>query len=428
MPATINNVKTDVVERRIVPMQNWVKLEDIGPQADTTTYPVLKGGISIGPCRSVFIDEADAECRGLPGAGNYLFVGTLGVPVRDRSTGDDMLLSNFHVMCVDNGWTAGDTIAQPSRVDGGSCPTDVVAELTRATLNSKVDAAVARRTARSSTCEIVDIGDVDGKTSATIGMAVRKRGRTTELTHGLVDVVNLTVNVPYCDGPGTVTLTNQIGIDVDTSQSTVFGQGGDSGSVVVDGSRRVVGLYFAGTPDGTYGIANHIDDVLAEMSVDLCVSKPPFKESKEFPKEFAPKEFGPKEKELGPKEFKELDPKEAKEKDAGPKEGKEFGPKEKERGPKEFKESPKEFGPKEFKEKEVGPEGPEFPRRPGGGDFDERLKRLEDAVSQLMHFIGSELRPDLRRGSLRGERDLQRQAEEAQQTKYLHDTGKHPER
>lgn len=430
VPATIDGIKTDVVERRIVPMQNWVKLEDITPLADTTNYPVLKGGISIGPCRSVFIDEEDAACRGVPGPGNYLFVGTLGVPVRDKSTGDDMLLSNFHVMCVDNGWSPGDTMAQPSRVDGGTCPTDVVAELTRASLNSKVDAAVARRTARSSTCEIVDIGNVAGKTSATIGMAVRKRGRTTELTHGTVDVVNLTVNVPYCDGLGTVTLTNQIGIDVDAAQSTVFGQGGDSGSVVVDASRRIVGLYFAGSTDGTYGVANHIDDVLTEMDIELCVSKPPIKELKDGPKEF--KELGPKE--LGPKEFKEF-------KEFGPKELKDFGPKEfKERKEfKEHKESPKEF--KEPKEIYEGPEkrffegpdkgiveGPELPRRPGGPDVIDRLNRLESAVSHLMHFISSELRPDLSKGSLRGERDLQREAEEAQQAKYLQDTGKYPER
>lgn len=434
VPATIDGIKTDVVERRIVPMESWLKLEDIAPLADTTNYPVLRGGISIGPCRSVFIDADDAACRGVPGPGNYLFVGTLGVPVRDRSTGDDMLLSNFHVMCVDDGWSPGDTMAQPSRVDGGTCPTDVVAELTRATLNSRVDAAVARRTARSSACEIVEIGDVAGRTTATVGMAVRKRGRTTELTHGTVDVVNLTVNVPYCDGLGTVTLTNQIGIDVDTSQSTVFGQGGDSGSVVVEASRRVVGLYFAGTSDGTYGVANHIDDVLTEMDIELCVAKPPFKELKDGPKEFKElKEFAPKEfkefKEFGPKEFKEF-------KEFGPKEIKEFGPKEIKEGPKEglkdFKE-PKEIveGPgKRFFE---GPgkgivEGPESPRRPGGPDLVDRLNRLEAAVSELVHFIGSELRPDLSRGSLRGERDLRREAEEAQQAKYLQDSGKYPER
>lgn len=470
VPATIDGVKTDVVERRIVPLQHWVRLEDLEPHVDATNYHVLRGGMSIGPCRAIFIDATDAACRGLPGPGNYLFVGTLGVPVRDRSTGDDMLLSNHHVMCVDDGWNVGDTMAQPSRVDGGNCPVDVVAELTRAALNDRVDAAVARRTARSSTCEIIDIGAVNGRANATIGMAVRKRGRTTELTHGTVDVVNLTVNVPYCDGFGTVTLTNQIGIDVDTAQSTVFGLGGDSGSVVVNDARRVVGLFFAGTPDGTYGVANHIDDVLREMDVELCTSKSLLKELKdghkdvkELPKEVIkerikehikePKEFKefkelPKELKDAQKEFKDL-PKEIKE----PKELKEFRepkqlkePKDvkelKEfREPKQIKEHVKEFKePKEiyegpdkqpFEGPDKGlvewpgmPQRPDLPLHPEAPDLHERLRHLEDAVSQLTHFIGAELRPDLRRGSLRAESDLQREADEARRAKDLQDTGK----
>jgi hypothetical protein len=107
-------------------------------------------------------------------------------------------------------------------------------------------------------------------------MAVRKRGRTTGLTHGTVDDVALSVNIDYCNGLGTVTLTNQIGIAVDTSQSTQFGNGGDSGSVVVDNTRRVVGLYFAGTEDGTYGVANPIQAVMSALNVSICVP-PTFK-------------------------------------------------------------------------------------------------------------------------------------------------------
>jgi hypothetical protein len=276
IPAEIRGVKTDVVERRFELKHLLVRVEDLRLRADTGTYDPLRGGISIGPCRSVFISGPDVACHGVPAAGNYVFVGTLGTFVRDNATGSEMMLSNFHVMALDNAWSAGDAMAQPSLVDGGNCPADVVGQLQRASLGGQVDGAIASHSARGFACEIVDIGAVAGEATATVGMAVRKRGRTTGLTHGTVDDVALSVNIDYCNGLGTVTLTNQIGIAVDTSQSTQFGNGGDSGSVVVDNTRRVVGLYFAGTEDGTYGVANPIQAVMSALNVSICVP-PTFK-------------------------------------------------------------------------------------------------------------------------------------------------------
>ena len=110
-----------------------------------------------------------------------------------------------------------------------------------------MDCAVASHTARGFACEIVDIGEVAGQATATLGMAVRKRGRTTGLTFGTVDDINLTVTISYCNGLGNVTLTNQIGIEVDTSQNTQFGDGGDSGSVVVDRHGTSSGCTLPGT-------------------------------------------------------------------------------------------------------------------------------------------------------------------------------------
>ena len=57
---------------------------------------------------------------------------------------------------------------------------------------------------------------------------------------------------------------------MDSSQSTAFGNSGDSGSVVVNASNEIIGLYFAGTEDGSYGVANRIDPVLAALNVSLC--------------------------------------------------------------------------------------------------------------------------------------------------------------
>jgi len=277
IPKEINGVKTDVIERKYVLHRRLVRLSDIKPMADTGKYTPLKGGISIGPSRSI---------------NGYIFVGTLGVPVRDKSTGTPMMLSNWHVMCLNNSWSVGDTIVQPGRVDGGSSPTDNVGTLQRASLGGTVDCAVANITTGTSACQVIDIGDVAGTSTATPGLAVRKRGRTTGLSHGTVDSVDLTVAIDYDDpdvpitGVGKVTLKNQISIKVDEAQSAMFGNHGDSGSVVVNDSRQVVGLYFAGSDDGKFGVANPIQDVLNALDVNLCTNIIKIKETgKEIGKE-----------------------------------------------------------------------------------------------------------------------------------------------
>ncbi len=308
IPDEIGGIKTDVIERRFIPQPRWKRVADLAIHADTGNYDPVRGGVSIGPCRSIFLNEADAACHDAPGPGSYFFVGTLGAIVHDNATGAEMLLSNFHVMCVNDAWSVGDTMAQPSRVDGGGCPADVVGSLQRAVLGGQVDCAVASHTARGVACSIVDIGDVAGTAAAAIGMPVRKRGRTTGLTYGVVDLIDLTVNIDYCDGLGTVTLINQIGIEVDSTQSPQFGNGGDSGSVVVDGSQNVVGLYFAGTPDGQFGAANPIDAVLSALNVSLCVT--PKKREPDVIKKFEPdtKKHEPDIKKREPDDIKKHEP------------------------------------------------------------------------------------------------------------------------
>jgi len=420
IPATVDNVKTDVIERVFEPMQRAMPVTELEPLVDTGTYDPLQGGISIGPCRVV---------------GSCIFVGTLGAIVEDVDTNDRMMLSNFHVMCVDNNWSVGDEIAQPRRVDGGSCPSDVVGELRRATLGGEVDGAVATITDRTNQCEIVGIGPVKGKATATLGMKVRKRGRTTELTFGTVDSVALTVNVNYDDadcgisGVGTVTFSNQIGIQVDSSQSTVWGQGGDSGSVVVNDEEKVVGLFFAGSSDGTSGVANPIDSVLSALDVKLCTGKSIFKEfkdgkheSKEFKAEL--KEFKREKSER--KEFKEWRKERFKDWKE-PKEIFEHKPPVRETFDPDLPVDPGDpFRP--------GPVGPESP------DISGRLADLEARVAELQHFIASALRPDLTTGALRGEADLgdedlrklsqrlEKEAADAKQRKETKDTEKPRER
>ena len=176
-----------------------------------------------------------------------IFAGTLGAIVIDNATNQHAALTNFHVACVDNTFSIGDRMVQPSRIDTGVVPTDEFGSLARETLSANVDGAVISiDSGRSSQCQVVDIGLVRGTTAATLGMSVRKRGRTTLLTHGSVDGLSLSVNIDYGDGIGVRTLTNQISIAADTTRNPLFSDHGDSGSVIVDDSGFVVGLLFAG--------------------------------------------------------------------------------------------------------------------------------------------------------------------------------------
>lgn len=265
IPATIEGIPTDVQEEKIVLHDSYTMVEAVAPQIDATQYGTLHGGISMGPCRTVFRTPPD-----VPTAGNYTFVGTLGAIVIDRVTKAEMALTNFHVACVDTGWAPGDTMAQPGRPDGGSCPADVFGSLTRAVLSEHVDGAVVSITAGKATeCTIEGIGDVKGHAAAVLNSDVRKRGRTTELTFGRVTSVDASVSINYGDGLGNRTLKNQVRIVADTAQSAVFSAGGDSGSVVVDGNNMVIGLLFGGSTQATY--ANPIGFVMDELGVDLCV-------------------------------------------------------------------------------------------------------------------------------------------------------------
>jgi hypothetical protein len=452
IPKEIKGVKTDVIQRKFVLHPLRLRLQDLEIKLDTGNYDPLKGGISIGPCRSVYLTPPDVNT-----AGWYVFVGTLGAIVKDNDTNDPMLLSNFHVMCVDNGWSVGDDMTQPSRVDGGNCPANVVGELQRASLGGQVDCAVASHTARGYSCSIVDIGWVAGKATASVGMAVRKRGRTTGLTYGTVDTVNLTVSINYGDGLGTVTLTNQIGIDVDPAKSAQFGDHGDSGSVVVDDNRRVVGLYFAGDSTGSYGVANPIQAVLDALNVRICVPSIVKKREpdivkawwsevewnktverwkdveklKEKPKEFDKPEV---EKYKGTPERQKLPP-ELPPREEIPRlprggledritrietaiEGLIPAPewqKPETSKPELYKPEgykPEAYKPERYKPEGYKPEGykppviptervPSMPR----GNLEDRITRLEAVLSQLTHFISPEHRPDLSDSALRNEKD-----------------------
>jgi hypothetical protein len=273
VPRQLDGVRTDVVEVGDLRAQ----------QLRTDRWRPAPGGVSIGHYK--------------------ITAGTLGTIVRDRASGDRLILSNNHVLANSNDSAPGDEILQPGAADGGRSGADTIAHLERfcpitfslepgscdiagayaaignaiaGLLGSShrvqsiqarpqaanlVDAAVARPVNGGDVLdEILEIGVVSGTVAAALGMNIRKSGRTTAFTTGQISVLDATVNVSY--GPGQVAqFEGQI-------VAGPMSQGGDSGSLVVAGDTlQAVGLLFAGSEQST--IINPIQAVLDCLSVDI---------------------------------------------------------------------------------------------------------------------------------------------------------------
>jgi hypothetical protein len=209
--------------------------------------------------------------------------GTIGGFVRrgDRSC----LLSNNHVLANEDQAKSGNWILQRARYDGGRQPASQVARLgfwvrLKKSSTNFVDAAIGKiepgidfdaarlreivagadRALAGLGPELIDEGDV-----------VYKVGRTTGPTRGRItafDVDNLVVRYDV----GNLRFDNQVEIEGTGMQS--FSDGGDSGSLIVNGGMEAIALLFAGGDSGgsnglglTY--ANPIHRVLKELKATL---------------------------------------------------------------------------------------------------------------------------------------------------------------
>ncbi len=223
--------------------------------------------------------------------------GTMGCLVKIKD--EIFILSNNHVLANCNNAQRGDPVLQPGPYDGGLMPDDRIADLyqfvpinfsgsaepcsgshriTRC-LNflsglvcsntrfqavglkvpeNLVDAAIARPFNENDvTNEILDIGNISDVVSGELGMAIKKRGRTTGLTKGEIIQVDVTVTVSYGDGKSAV-FTDQL-------MAGGMSQGGDSGSAVLSSDNRLTGLLFAGSDTTT--VINRIENVFSAFGV-----------------------------------------------------------------------------------------------------------------------------------------------------------------
>lgn len=269
IPQTIDGMPTDVIETGVIRAL----------QAPTERHRPAPGGVSIGH--------------------RDITAGTLGCWV--KKDGRFVILSNNHVLANSNAAQIGDPVLQPGPYDGGRFPEDHIADLEqfipiniigipsdcqiatgaagflnaiarllgssvelqaidRQQTENLVDAAIARPLNTGDVKdEILQIGKIEGTAEGELGTAIKKSGRTTGLTTGEIQQVDVTVNVQYGEG--------QIAQFADQLMAGPMSQGGDSGSAVLDEANRLVGLLFAGSDTTT--IMNRIQNVFSLLGVSL---------------------------------------------------------------------------------------------------------------------------------------------------------------
>jgi hypothetical protein len=267
IPERLGDFKTDVIAIGRIRFQQC--------DQQTRKRPFV-GGDSGGSCHSI--------------AYGYIMAGTLGCKVVDRSDGRSCVLSNNHVLAdMDNDGQVrahvGDTTIQQGSLDGGTCAggADTIGNLKRwipflVHGDNRVDCAIS---------ELINSGDMSSSIGCGIGrvagvrtlvpadidtLQVQKCGRTTCYTTGTVTDIDATVDVSYevLTAGGIVVQTFRF---IHQILTTAMSDAGDSGSLILDMSRKAVGLLFAGSDVTT--VANPIQQVLDDLNIEFPPSMIP---------------------------------------------------------------------------------------------------------------------------------------------------------
>ena len=197
--------------------------------------------------------------------------GTFGCVVQDDE-GDFYILSNNHVLANCNNCNIGDEILQPGNNDGGTLPSDHIANLfdfIPLDFNgiNTIDAAIAQPIDITQIQEQLPlIGRIKGVSNPRIGMKVAKFGRTTGYTTGIVTARGVDIKVNF----GTNQLDFEDQFEINSNNGKPFSEGGDSGSVIIDfDTKQAVGLLFAGAT-GSSTFANPITTVLNNFDLKIA--------------------------------------------------------------------------------------------------------------------------------------------------------------
>ena len=272
--------------------------EDVVP---TQIKGLVTDVIEVGEIK-LLSDSLDrtGKWRPAPGGvsiGHYqITAGTLGRLV--HKNGEPMILSNNHVLANVNEAQIGDPILQPGAYDGGTVDKDEIAKLqnfieiqilgpsscsvANAVVNignflarlfwretrlmafaglegNLVDCAIAKPNQdKDVTDTILEIDGATGEVEPQVGMAVKKSGRSSGITHDQINQVNVTANVNVGEG--------RMALFTDQFAMGAMSEAGDSGSIILSEDNKCVGLLFAGSD--TITIANRYSNVKAKLGLD----------------------------------------------------------------------------------------------------------------------------------------------------------------
>lgn len=263
--------------------------------------------IEVGDIR-LFNDRTEFMRPARPGVsiGHYkVSAGTLGAIVKDRTTGETLILSNNHVLAnssdgTDDRAAIGDIILQPGSIDSNNEQADAtigylqrfvplnrrvstsqcpIAKLFETTLNkciailrpnyqvrvlrendavNIVDCAVAKPVSEAAISQnILGLGQVAGVKEPEIGLEIKKSGRSSGITSSFILATDVTVRVDVGN--------KEFGIFTDQILAGPMSVPGDSGSLILTEDNYAIGLLFAGSDKVT--MLNRIDNVLDALNV-----------------------------------------------------------------------------------------------------------------------------------------------------------------
>jgi hypothetical protein len=194
--------------------------------------------------------------------------GTLGFVCKHDA--EIALVSNNHVLAKLNEAQPSDLILQPGPADGGTAEADAIATLggfqpLDFDQPNVIDAAFGVVQGSDVSSEIYGYGSfVTDPLEPLRDMLVRKSGRTSGVTRGIIRDVDATAKIRY----GRVVLRFRDQVIVDPRDRHPFSEPGDSGSLVFEeATRQPVGLLCGGTP--RYTVVNRIEHVLDGLGVSL---------------------------------------------------------------------------------------------------------------------------------------------------------------
>jgi hypothetical protein len=195
--------------------------------------------------------------------------GTLGAIVKKGKK--FFLLSNSHVLAKGGKGKLGTAIIYPGDADLSGAKAQPIGTLSHifpfqvtADFVNHVDAAMAEVDpdfVAKLNFSIFRAKSPLAVTDPTRGMKISIRGRTSGNSNGTITDIHFSIALPY-PGVGKVGFIDQV-------LATRYSEGGDSGSLVVErDTGKIVGLHFAGSPDGS--VFNPIGDVIKALKFDFA--------------------------------------------------------------------------------------------------------------------------------------------------------------